>query len=157
MATNTPNLTQDSFLMYIQDPEQRLTDIYWESCSGIGMAAEVIQTSNGRKRYQMASRPVPQEFTLSKGANPDEDPILDYWLQNHCSAKNVNFDGLVGDGAIFILIPLKPCISSEPYAKTMKVYNIIPIAWTGWNADLLATTDVSRFEVTFNYSRYSLE
>jgi hypothetical protein len=147
------NLTQSQFLIYIEDREKKLRDIYWETCSGVGMTASSITTSNGRQRYNIPSRPVPKNITISKAANALEDYLIEEWCNSFCQNDPV-IPGANNSGAVLIIIPLKPCSDTEPYNRTCKVFDIQPVDTTFWNADKLNNTDVSRVEVQLVCSTY---
>lgn len=149
------NLTKSSFLIYIEDPTKLLTGIFWESCSEIGMSADVIRTSNGRQRYMMGTKPTPKPLTLSKAANVEEDAKVDNWAQNFCQDTPI-IDGLTNTGAVLMLVPLKPCVANDPYPQRIKVYNLIPTDWSLWDADVMNTTDVSRVSITCQWTNYTL-
>lgn len=150
MATN---LTQSQFLIYIEDRNKLLNDIYWEVCSGIGMTAASISTSNGRSRYNMASTPVPKNITISKAANTAEDDRVELWCNTFC-VNDPPINGMTSSGALLMIIPLKPCVDSEPYNKSCKVFDVQPTDSTFWNADKMNTTDVSRVEIQLTCSKY---
>lgn len=150
------NLTKASFLIHIEDPGRLLSNIFWESCSEIGMTSEVVQTSNGRRRYMMGTRPTPKPITLSKAANTDEDAVLDQWLQTFCQQDGEIINGLEGAGPMLILTPLKPCLVNEPYPQKIKVYNLLPTDWSLWDSDVMSTTDTSRSTIVCQWTRYTL-
>lgn len=148
------NLTKSDYLIYIDEPNKRLADIYWESCSGISLTSESIQTSNGKSRYTMNTRPVPQPITLSRAANVDDDFKITQWLNEFCSETPViaNQNSL---GALLILLPLKPCAGNEPYNRSIKVYELKPSEWTMFDADIMSTTDMSRTSIVCNWKNYT--
>lgn len=137
------NLSKSSFLIYIEDRDKVLANIFWETASGLGKRSEPIRTSNGRQRYFIPTRAEVKNISLSKAANPDEDGILWNWLQNFC-ADTPLFEGQINSGAILFLVPLKPCLVTEPYALKGKAYNLIPVDSNLWDADISNVTDVSR-------------
>lgn len=149
------NLTKSSFLIYIEDPTKYLTNIFWESCTEIGMTADVIRTSNGRQRYMMGTKPTPKPITVSKAGNTEEDFKVNQWLENFC-IDTPQIDGLADTGAVLMLVPLKPCMANDPYPQRIKVFNLIPTDWSVWDADIMNTTDVARTTITFQWSRYTM-
>lgn len=149
-----PNLTKSSFRIYIEDPSKLLTGINWETCSPIGKSNTPIKTSNGRKIYMMSGKSVPNTLTVSKAANPDEDFLINQWLDNFCTTDTV-IEGMTNGGAILMLVPLKPCANDETYSRKIKVFNLMPSSWNLWDADLMDETAMSRTEVVFNYTNYT--
>jgi len=147
------NLTQSQFLIYIEDRNKLLNSIYWEVCSGIGMTAASVATSNGRKRYNIPSKPTAKNITISKAANVTEDPLVEEWCNSFCADEPL-IQGMNSSGALLMIVPLKPCADSEPYNKTCKVFDIQPVDTTFWNADKMNTTDVSRVEIQLVCSSY---
>lgn len=151
-----PNLTKSSFQIYILDPNKYLADIYWESCSEISMSSDVIRTSNGRKIYQMGTKPVPQELTITKAANTEEDVKVEKWLREYCQGAPP-IEGMSPTGSVLMLIPLKPCSQDEPYPQRIKVYDLFPTKRSMWSADVLSNTDVAKISISCQFSDYTLE
>lgn len=137
------NLSSASFQIYIEDRDKILANIFWETCSGLGKRSEPIRTSNGKQRYLIPTRPELKNITLSKAANVDEDLLIYEWANNFCSEDPI-FEGSVNSGAILFLVPLKPCTATEPYPAKGKAYNLIPVDYNFWNADVNSITDTSR-------------
>ena len=147
------NLTQSQFMIYIEDRNKLLNNIYWEVCSGIGMTATSIQTSNGRKRFNIPGTPVPKNITISKAANVAEDNLIEEWCNTFCEDEPL-IQGMNNSGALLMLVPLKPCMEGEPYGKSCKIFNVQPTDTSFWNADVMNTTDVSRVEIQLTCSGY---
>lgn len=137
------NLSKSSFYIFIEDRDRVLSNIFWETCTGLGKRSEPIKTSNGKQRYYVPTRPEVKNISLSKAANPDEDSILWNWLQTFC-ADTPLFQGSINSGAILMIVPLKPCLATEPYPVKGKAYNLVPVDHNFWDADINNVTDVSR-------------
>lgn len=147
MPTSTINLTQSNFRIFISTPSRVLDDIFFESVTGLGKTSQPIRTSNGVKKYYIPTKAEVSEITLSKSANPDEDPIIVRWINDFCSDVPI-IDGSVSSESVLMVVPLRPCAADELYNVACKGFNIIPTGWSGWDADILNTTDTSRFTVT---------
>ena len=147
MPTNTPNLTKSSFRIYISDPQRLLEDIFWETVNGVSKRGEPIRTSNGINKYFIPTRPEIQPVELSKAANPDEDKIIVSWVDSFCSNTPI-IEGSTTGGAMLFIVPLKTCVQNEFYNVSAKAYNIVPVGYSGWDADLINNTDTSRFTLT---------
>lgn len=147
------NLTKSQFRIYIEDRNKLLNNIYWEVCSGIGMTAASIPTSNGKKRFNIPGTPTPKNITISKAANIKEDALIEQWCNSFC-ADEPTIQGVNSSGAILMIVPLKPCMENEPYGQTCKVFDVQPIDSQFWDSDLMNTTDVSRVELQLTCSSY---
>lgn len=146
------NLTKSNYDIYLQDPDRILEGIYWESCSGIGMTSTPINTSNGRNKYMIPTKPQPKPIQLSRAANVDDDFRIQQWIDRFCADKPI-IEG-VNQGTILMIVPTKPCAANEPYGKTIKVFNCVYTDFNMFDADIMNTTDVSRTTLSLTWTHH---
>jgi hypothetical protein len=149
MATN---LTKSSYQIFLQDADRILDGIYWETCSPISAESATISTSNGKDKFTIPTRPQPKAIDLSRASNIDDDFKINQWLNTFSGDRELI--GGVEQGTVLILVPLKPGLSSQPYSKTIKVFNCVPTSFSLFDADIMNVTDVSRTTVSISWTHF---
>lgn len=146
------NLTKSQYQIFLQDPDRLLDGIFWETCSGIGMDSSPINTSNGRDKYTIPTKPQPKAIELSRASNVEDDFKINQWQTRFCTDRQI-IEG-VNQGTVLIIVPLKPCMANEPVGKTIKVFNCVPTSFSMFDADIMNVTDVSRTTLSLSWTNY---
>ena len=146
------NLSSDSFLIYIKTRSNLLNNIFFEVCGGFSFSWSAIETSNGKQKHSAVGAPKPGNVSISKAANPSTDFIIGKWLSQFCLLDQVGELSVPVSGDSLVLVPRTSCKIKNLTDSQILFYNIQPVSFSGWAADFMSTSSMSRLSIDLSYS-----